>query len=126
MVLSGCASPAPEPAALPEYVAPDIDPSKGALVKGSSGTYIVTVDNAAVKTGPIQFDWGGNQALLAPGRHLITVERHTSAAFFGHTYRAAYEHRFEAGHVYQVGEAAYSDRATKMIDMNTGAEIRAK
>ena len=126
MLLFGCASHAPEPPELPKYVAPNLEPSQAAVVRGSSGTYVITVDNTSVPGMPVELDWGGNKVLLAPGRHLITVERRTSAAMASHTSTAAYECVFEAGHLYVVGEASFSSNAPKMTDMTNGKEIPAK
>ncbi len=124
LMLCGCASHGPD---LPDYAAPNLEEAQAAVVKGSDGTYIMTVDNTTVPGTGIRMDnFGGNKVLLTPGQHRITVERRTSTSMIMHSNSVAYECVFEAGHVYKACAASFFSTLPKLTDVTADKEISAK
>ncbi|GEM_PF-5207776 len=107
------------------YRAPALTSAQGAIVKGGNGIYVVDVDNQNVRVGPSGNPGiGGNEVLLAPGKHRVRVERAVADVAITLRYslssKATFQHIFAAGHSYQVRYTIDYE----MVDETTGQTIQ--
>lgn len=108
-----------------QYRPPALASGQGAIVKGGNGIYVVDVDNQNVRVGPSGNPGiGGNEVLLAPGKHRIRVERAVADVAITLRYslssKATFEHILVAGHSYDVRYTI----GYEMVDETTGQTIQ--
>ena len=94
------------------------------VVRGSNGVYVVGIDGQGVRGGTgVYSGTGGNEVLLAPGRHRVCVARALADLMtsleYGLSSKATFEHAFVAGHSYGVGYTI----GFEMEDETTGERI---
>lgn len=122
VVCAGCSSSMWE---MQEYRPPALTSGQGAIVKGSNGIYVVDIDNQNVRVGPSGNPGiGGNEVLLAPGKHRVRVERAVADVAITLRYslssKATFEHTFAPGHSYEVHHVIDFE----MVDETTGQTIQ--
>lgn len=108
-----------------EYRPPALTSSQGAVLRGSNGVYVVGIDNQRVRSGANVYSGiGGNEVLLAPGKHRVCVERAMAGLLTSLEYslssKATFEHTFAPGHSYDVGYTIDFE----MVDETTGQRIQ--
>ena len=118
---AGCSSGAWE---MQEYRPPALTAGQGAVLRGRDGVYVVGIDNQSVRTGTdVYSGMGGNEVLLAPGKHRVYVERALSdlktSLKYSLSNKATFEHTFDAGHRYDLGYTI----GFEMVDETTGQRI---
>ena len=108
LVVSGCASG-------PKYVEP-IKPDV-AVLKGSWGTYIRSVDHEEVDGSALQFaNIGSNSVHVSPGEHDLRIETNCGNVKQWVTFRF----RADGGHQYEFHQKNMVDLTLKVKDLTTG------